>query len=76
MIKVENGQIHIKGSRTELGTEFMELAETLLKKGVFTSKNELLASIHFVCADKDKQRDIVVQMLDDMIKFYEGVKGD
>lgn len=76
MIKVDNGQIHIMGSKQEIGTEYMHLTEVLLKKEIFDSRNELLACVQFASAGEEEQRDIVMQILDGMINYYEGMKGD
>lgn len=73
MLKVKEGTVHIEGTRIDLITEFMCLANTLLRKGVI-DKDSMLFLMGTACIPEKELKRMLIDEIDQMDDIGEAWK--
>lgn len=69
MIKAEGFSVKFSGKKDDVRVEFMTIVEQAYRGNLFDDKKDLMEAVEFAISDKDKQKDIVREMLNEILDW-------
>lgn len=66
MIRCNNNEVFINGTREDLCTEFMNIVEAFAEKKVFPSNKDLMEAVEFSLKSEEEKNKVLVSMLTDI----------